>query len=262
MLPVARGISIGCPRLTALVVPGAVYLHYRRIIGAIKGIRFRPTRSAAMSDAKGGPVVKDNKVDLMFKGSKGDKFFKVTERGSNFTTEFRAGCTTFLTAAYIMAVNPNILSVTGLNFEGLVFATAMSSTIATLIMALWANLPFGLWPGMGMNAYCAYTIVGFKGTNHDVKKVMFAVMIEGLIFMFLSLIDARRFVMKYFPMHLMKSGMAGIGLFLAFIGLQAGNGIDIIRANPAVLVDIVAFDGAFQARTFLGLFFFFVRLRA
>jgi len=87
---------------------------------------------------------------------------------------------------------------------------------------------------------------------------MFAVMIEGLIFMFLSLIDARRFVMKYFPMHLMKSGMAGIGLFLAFIGLQAGNGIDIIRANPAVLIDIVAFDGAYQARTFLGLFFFFL----
>lgn len=78
--------------------------------------------------------------------SRVDKYFKVTERGSNFTTEFIAGCTTFLTACYIMAVNPNILSTTGLNYEGLVFATAMSSFIATMIMGLWANLPFGLWP--------------------------------------------------------------------------------------------------------------------
>ena len=125
---------------------------------------------------------KDNAVDLKFKGSKMDKYFKVTERGSNFTTEILAGLTTWLTAAYIFAVNPNILSVTGLNFEGLVFATAMSSFIATLIMALWANLPFGLWPGMGMNAYFAYTVVGFKGTSQPVKIVMFAVMIEGAVF--------------------------------------------------------------------------------
>jgi len=125
----------------------------------------------------------DNKIDTWFKGSRVDKYFKVTERGSNFTTEFIAGCTTFLTACYIMAVNPNILSVTGLNYEGLVFATAMSSCVATLIMGLWANLPFGLWPGMGMNAYFAYTIVGFKGTLTPVKKVMFAVLIEGVVFM-------------------------------------------------------------------------------
>ena len=80
-----------------------------------------------------------------------------------------------------MAVNPNILSVTGLNFEGLVFATAFSSFVATLMMALWANIPFGVWPGMGMNAYFAYTIVGFKGSQQPVKKVMFCVMVEGLI---------------------------------------------------------------------------------
>jgi len=209
-------------------------------------------------EAKSQKKRKDNKVDLMFKDSKMDKFFKVTDRGSNFTTEFRAGCTTYLTAAYIMAVNPNILSVTGLNFEGLVFATAMSSFIATLIMALWANLPFGLWPGMGMNAYFAYTVVGFKGTQHYVKKVMFAVMIEGIVFMVMSALDLRRPILKIFPTWLMKATMAGIGLFLSFIGLQAGNGIDLVRAHPAILVDIISFTGEHQARTFLGIFFFFL----
>ena len=118
-----------------------------------------------------------------------------------------------------MAVNPNILSVTGLNFDGLVFATAFSSFVATLMMALWANIPFGVWPGMGMNgmrilepfglaiapcphklaalnvsvcsahtAYFAYTIVGFKGTGYPVKRVMFAVFIEGVIFVIISLL--------------------------------------------------------------------------
>ena len=79
-----------------------------------------------------------------------------------------------------MAVNPNILSTTGLNYEGLVFATAMSSFIATMIMGLWANLPFGLWPGMGMNAYFPFTIVGFKGTGNPVKKVRPAVLAPRL----------------------------------------------------------------------------------
>merc|ERR1719446_1398702 len=159
-------------------------------------------------------------MDLMFKGSAFDRYFKVTERGSNLTTEIRAGCTTFLTAAYIMAVNPNILSVTGLNFEGLVFATALSSFISTLIMSLWANLPFGLWPGMGMNAYFAYTIVGFKGSQHPVKKVMFCVFIEGIIFIFLSLIDIRRQIFKIFPTWMMKATMAGIGCFLSLIDIR------------------------------------------
>lgn len=210
------------------------------------------------ANAKMGGKRANNKFDDWCAGGKMDKYFKITERGSNMTTEIRAGCTTFLTAAYIMAVNPNILSVTGLNFEGLVFATAMSSFIATLIMALWANLPFGLWPGMGMNAYFAYTIVGFKGTLNPAKKVMFCVFIEGIVFIVLSLLDVRRKVFRVFPPWLMKSSMAGIGLFLAHIGFQAGNGIDLIRAHPAILVDIVSFTGEHQARTFLGVFFFFV----
>ncbi|KAL9138944.1 Permease GhxP/GhxQ family [Amphidinium carterae] len=207
--------------------------------------------------SKGRQVeLKDTALDKMFRGGKVDNYFKVTQRGSNLTTEIRAGITTFLTAAYIMAVNPNILSTTGLNFEGLVFATAASSCVATLMMALWANLPFGLWPGMGMNAYFAYTIVGFKGTSNPVKKVMFAVFIEGIIFIVMSATDARRFVFKFFPTWMMKATMAGIGLFLAFIGLQAGNGIDIVRDHPAVLVDLVTLTMDHFARTWLGILFF------
>ncbi|CAE7944230.1 AZG1, partial [Symbiodinium sp. KB8] len=206
--------------------------------------------------AKGKKQLVDNKMDSMFRGSKVDNYFKVSQRGSNLTTEIRAGITTFLTAAYIMAVNPNILSTTGLKFEGLVFATAGSSCIATLIMALWANLPFGLWPGMGMNAYFAYTIVGFKGGQNSVKKVMFAVTIEGVIFILMSLFDLRRYVFKVFPTWMMKATMAGIGLFLAFIGLQAGNGIDIVRDHPAVLVDLVTLTGEHFLRTWIGIAFF------
>eukprot|EP00439_Symbiodinium_sp_Y106_P086055 s14_g31.t1 len=208
--------------------------------------------------AKGKKEVVDNVLDKKFRGSKMDNFFKVSQRGSNLTTEIRAGITTFLTAAYIMAVNPNIISTTGLNFDGLVFATAMSSCIATLIMALWANLPFGLWPGMGMNAYFAYTIVGFKGTQNAVKKVMMAVTVEGVIFIIMSALDLRRYVFKVFPTWMMKATMAGIGLFLAHIGLQAGNGIDIVRDHPAVLVDLVTLTGEHFARTWIGIAFFCV----
>ena len=208
--------------------------------------------------AKGSAKRANNALDNKFVGTKMDKFFKVTDRGSNFTTEIRAGVTTFLTAAYIMVVNPNILSVTGLNFEGLVFATAMSSFIATLIMALWANLPFGLWPGMGMNAYFAYTVVGFKGSQNAVKPVMFAVFIEGIIFIVLSLLDVRRQIFKVFPTWLMKASMAGIGLFLSHIGLQAGNGIDVTRDHPAILVDISPLEGSHAAHTWIGICFFLI----
>ena len=147
-------------------------------------------------------------------------------------------------------------STTGLNFDGLVFATAASSCVATLIMALWANLPFGLWPGMGMNAYFAYTIVGFKGGQNAVKKVMLAVTVEGVIFILMSALDIRRYVFKVFPTWMMKATMAGIGLFLAFIGLQAGNGIDIVRDHPAVLVDLVTLTGEHFLRTWIGIGFF------
>ena len=126
-----------------------------------------------------------------------------------------------------------------INFRGGRSTTFLFKFVATFIMAVWANLPFSLWPGMGMNAYFAYTIVGFKGQSNPVKKVMFAVAIEGVIFIVMSSLDIRRMIFKIFPAWMMKATMAGIGMFLAFIGLQSGKGIDIIRDHPAVLVDLV-----------------------
>ena len=106
-------------------------------------------------------------------------------------------------------------------------------------MAVWANSPFSLQPGMGMNAYFAYTIVGFKGQSNPVKKVMFAVAIEGMIFIVMSSLAIRHMIFKIFSAWMMKAPMAGIGMFLAFLGLHSGNGIDLIRDQPAVLDDLV-----------------------
>ena len=111
--------------------------------------------------------------------------------------------------------------------------------VGSIIMAVWATLPLSLWPGMGMNAYFAHTTVGLKGQSNPVKKVMFAVAIEGVIFIVMSSLDIRRMIFKIFQAWMMKATMAGFGMFLAFIGLQSGNGIDIIRDHPAVLVDLV-----------------------
>ena len=101
---------------------------------------------------------------------------------------------------------------------------------ATFIMAVWATLPFSLWPGMGMNAYFAYTIVGFKGQSNPVKKVMFGVVIDDVIFIVMSLLATRRMIFKILPAWMMQAPMAGIGMFLA-IGLHSGKGIDIISSN-------------------------------
>ena len=111
--------------------------------------------------------------------------------------------------------------------------------VGSIIMAVWAILPFSLWPGMGVNAYFAYTTVGFKGQSNPVKKVLFAVAIESVIFIVMSSLDIRRMIFKIFPAWMMKAMMARIGMFVAFIGLQSGKGIDIIKDHPAVLVDLV-----------------------
>ena len=126
-----------------------------------------------------------------------------------------------------------------IDFRGGRSTTFLFKFVATFIMAVWANLPFSLWPGMGMNASFAYTIVGFKGQSNPVKKVMFADAIEGVIFIVMSSLDIRRMIFKIFPAWMMTATMAGIGMFLAFIGLQSGKGIDIIRDHHAVLVDLV-----------------------
>eukprot|EP00401_Gymnodinium_catenatum_P036138 CAMPEP_0117477096 /NCGR_PEP_ID=MMETSP0784-20121206/10648_1 /TAXON_ID=39447 /ORGANISM="" /LENGTH=759 /DNA_ID=CAMNT_0005271391 /DNA_START=44 /DNA_END=2323 /DNA_ORIENTATION=- len=201
--------------------------------------------------------VVDNKYDVKFKGSRMDKYFKVTERGSNLTTEIRAGITTFMVASYVMAANPSILHMAGLNIDGVVFATAVSSGVATLIMALFANLPYGLWPGLGMTAYFAETIVGYKGSQQNVKAVMLSIVVEGMISIFLSAIDARRWLMRHFPAWLMKAITVGIGLYLAFLGLRSGIGIDVIRDHPSGFVDMQSLiPGSHVARTWIGIMVF------
>ncbi len=147
-----------------------------------------------------------------------EKFFKLKENGTDARTEILAGVTTFMTMAYILAVNPSILSETGMD-QGAVFtATAVASLLGTLCMALFANYPFALAPGMGLNAYFAYTVV--LGMGYNWETALTAVFIEGLIFIVLSLTNVREAIFNAIPMNLKAAVSVGIGLFIAFIGLQ------------------------------------------
>ena len=162
-----------------------------------------------------------------------DKFFKLTEKGTNVKTEVIAGITTFLTMAYILAVNPGILSATGMDGGAVFTATALSAFIATLVMALVANLPFALAPGMGLNAFFAFTVV--LGMGKSWQFALTAVFLEGIIFIFLTLFNVREAIINSIPMNIKRAISVGIGLFIAFIGFQnAGWIVD----NPATLVGL------------------------
>ncbi len=147
-----------------------------------------------------------------------EKLFKLKENGTDAKTEILAGVTTFMTMAYILAVNPSILSETGMD-QGAVFtATAVASLLGTLFMSLFANYPFALAPGMGLNAYFAYTVV--LGMGYSWETALTAVFIEGLIFIVLSLTNVREAIFNAIPINLKAAVSVGIGLFIAFIGLQ------------------------------------------
>ena len=126
-----------------------------------------------------------------------------------------------------------------INLRGGSSITFLFKFVATFIMAVWANLPFSLWQGMGMNAYFAYTNIDSKDQSHPVKKVMIAVAIESVIVIVMSWLAIRLMIFKIFSAWMLKAPMAGIGMFLAFLGLHSGNGIDLIRDHPAVLDDLV-----------------------
>ncbi|MDY2939182.1 MAG: NCS2 family permease [Fusicatenibacter sp.] len=147
-----------------------------------------------------------------------EKFFKLKENNTTVRTEIIAGITTFMTMAYILAVNPNILSVTGMDHGAVFTATALASMIGTIIMALFANYPFALAPGMGLNAYFAYTVV--LGMGYSWQAALTAVFAEGLIFIVLSLTNVREAIFNAIPISLKSAVSVGIGLFIAFIGLQ------------------------------------------
>ncbi len=162
-----------------------------------------------------------------------DKFFKIKENNTSIRTEIVAGITTFMTMAYILAVNPSILSATGMDANALFTATALSALFGTLVMALWAKLPFALAPGMGLNAFFAFTVVLAMG--HSWQFALTAVFLEGIIFILMSFFNIREAIVNSIPLNLKYAISAGIGLFIAFIGLQNAG---IIVDNSATLISL------------------------
>ena len=166
-----------------------------------------------------------------------EKFFKLSENGTDVRTEIVAGITTFMTMAYILAVNPNVLSATGMDHGAVFTATALASLIGTLLMALLANYPFALAPGMGLNAYFAYTVV--LGMGYTWQVALTAVFVDGIVFIVLSLTNVREQIFNAIPMNLKSAVSVGIGLFIAFIGLQNAH----IVIGGATLVELFSLDG-------------------
>ncbi len=162
-----------------------------------------------------------------------ENFFKLNENKTTVKTEILAGVTTFMTMAYILAVNPDILSATGMDKNAVFTATALSAFIATMVMALVAKLPFALAPGMGLNAFFAFTVV--LGMGHTWQFAITAVFLEGIIFLILTAFNIRELIVNAIPLPLKHAVSAGIGLFIAFIGLQNAG---IITNNDAVLVGL------------------------
>ncbi|MBR0485238.1 MAG: NCS2 family permease [Oscillospiraceae bacterium] len=170
-----------------------------------------------------------------------EKLFKLKEHGTNVRTEIMAGITTFMTMAYILAVNPSILSDAGMDSTAVLLATCLASFIGTACMAFMANLPFALSAGMGLNAYLAYTVC--LGYGCSWQTALMAVFIEGVIFILLSVTNVREAIFNAIPLSLKKAVSVGIGLFIAFIGLQnAGLSVD----NGSTLVSLVSFRENFH----------------
>jgi AGZA family xanthine/uracil permease-like MFS transporter len=177
-----------------------------------------------------------------------NKIFKLEERGTTVHKEIVAGLTTFLTMAYILAVNPNLLSAAGMNAGSVFTATALAAAIATFVMAFAANLPFALAPGMGLNAFFAFTVVIGMGVSFQVALT--AVFLEGIAFIILSFFNVREAIIKAIPTNLKKAVAVGIGLFIAFIGLQSAG---IIVANPATVVSLGDVSSGTALVAFIGL---------
>ena len=179
--------------------------------------------------------------------------FGVTEAGSTVETEIKAGASTFLTMAYILLVNPSMLSVTGIPFEDALFATAVAAFIGCMAMAFWAKLPFAMAPGMGLNAYFAFTVAAPWAMAVPWEVALAAVLVEGIIFMILSLpqVGARTAMINAIPTDLKIATGAGIGMFLAIIGLREMGWIAHDNATLVNLADTAAMDpmtnGAFWA---------------
>lgn len=171
--------------------------------------------------------------------------FHLHENGTTVKTEFLAGITTFMTMAYILAVNPIILSATGMDKGAILTATALASCLGTVLMALFANYPFALAPGMGLNAFFAYTVVLQMGYSWE--TALSAVFVEGIIFIVLSLTNIREALFNAIPMTLKKAVSAGIGLFIALIGLFNAQ---VVVANAATKISLFSFKESLRSGNF------------
>ena len=169
-----------------------------------------------------------------------EKLFKLKENNTDVKTEITAGITTFMTMAYILAVNPSILSEAGMDANAVLIATCIASFIGTMCMAFMANMPFALSAGMGLNAYLAYTVVLGQGLSWQLA--LFAVFVEGLIFIAMSLTNMREAIFNSIPLTLKKAVSVGIGLFIAFIGLQNAG----LVVDSSTLVTITSFTENFN----------------
>lgn len=170
-----------------------------------------------------------------------EKLFKLKENDTTVKTEVIAGLTTFMTMAYILAVNPSMLNAAGMDTNAALIATALAAFIGTLAMAFLANYPFALASGMGLNAYFAYTVCGSMGYSWQIA--LLAVFAEGIVFIALSLTNVREAIFNAIPLTLKHGVSAGIGLFIAFVGLQ---GAHLVVNSDSTLTTTVDFAGNFH----------------
>lgn len=185
-----------------------------------------------------------------------ERYFKLSQHGSTVRTEVIAGITTFLTMAYIIFVNPDILSTTGMDRNAVFVATCLAAAIGSAVMGLWANWPIGMAPGMGLNAFFAFTVVGTMGFTW--QQALGAVFISGLIFLFLSATGIRRWLIAGIPVSMRSGVAAGIGMFLGIIALKSSGIVVGSEATLVTLGDLTA-PGALLA---IGGFFIIVALDA
>lgn len=181
-----------------------------------------------------------------------EKLFKLKEHNTTVKTEVMAGITTFLTMAYILAVNPNMLSASGMDSGAVFTATALASALATFIMAFWANYPIALSAGMGLNAYFAYTVClgQLQGIDDPWKIALAAVLVEGIIFIILSFFKLRETIVNAIPENLKYGITSGIGLFIAFVGLK---GAGVVVSDDSTLVALGNFGKPEVALCLIGI---------
>lgn len=181
---------------------------------------------------EGSPVT----TEVAGGGSPLDRFFKLREHGTTVRTEVIAGATTFLAMAYIVFVNPDILSATGMDLGAVFVATCLAAAIGTLIMGLWAKLPIAQAPGMGLNTFFAFTVV--LGMGIDWEVALAATFVSGVLFLLLTVTGLRELIINAIPMPMKLAVGAGIGLFIAFIGLKNAESIVPYEPTAVTLGDL------------------------